>query len=53
MNPASENSGSLGGLIDMWDSGSHVTTGLPKSTLTATATDPGGLVRISVWICPA
>jgi hypothetical protein len=53
MNPASENSGGLGGVIDMWDSVDHVTTGLPKSTLTAAATDPGGLVRIAVWICPA
>jgi hypothetical protein len=53
MNLASENSGSLGGVIDMWDSGSDVTTGLSKSALTVTATDPGGLVRIAVWTCPS
>ena len=53
MNLASENSGSLGGVSDMWDSGSDVTTGLSKSALTVTATDPGGLVRIAVWTCPS
>jgi hypothetical protein len=53
MNPASFNNNALGGVIDLWDSVTHVTTGLPKSTLTATATDPGGLVRVSVWTCPA
>jgi hypothetical protein len=52
-NPAPENSGNLGGVIDMWDSGASVTTGMPKSSLTATATDSGGLVRISVWTCPS
>jgi hypothetical protein len=53
MNPAPENSGPLGGVIDVWDSLNHVTTAEPKSSLTMTATDPGGVVRVAVWVCPS
>jgi hypothetical protein len=52
MNPAAYNNNALGGVVDVWDSVNHVSTALPKSKLTASAADPGGIVRVSVWICP-
>jgi hypothetical protein len=53
MNPAPENTGPLGGVIDVWDSVNHVTTAEPRLSLTMTAIDPGGVVRVAVWVCPS
>jgi hypothetical protein len=52
MNPAAYNNDTLGGVVDVWDSANHVSTALPRSQLTVTTVDPGGIVRVSVWSCP-
>ena len=53
MNPAYYNTGNvpnLGGAIEMWDSVNHISSAA-TSVLTATALNPGGTVRVSVWSC--
>ncbi len=53
MNPAPYNNyGPTGGEIGAWTSGSGVVPPTPATTLTASAIDPGGVVRIAVWDCP-
>jgi hypothetical protein len=53
MNPAHyNNNGPTGGEIGAWTSGSGVVPPTPATRLTASAVDPGGVVRIAVWDCP-
>jgi len=50
MNPANYNGPPFGAVIQIWDA-SHIGAHSAPSTLTATAVNPGGVVRIAVWAC--
>jgi hypothetical protein len=53
MNPAAYSVNNLpaGGAIQMWDTNTPLPASTAASILTATATNAGATVRLSVWIC--
>ena len=53
MNPARyNNNDGAGGAIDVWTTLDHVPAGAPSATITGSAVNPGGVVRLSIVACP-